>query len=241
MSIRALSIDFWNTLVMAGVNGPARHSERLRFLSDISRTHNAALTDQEIESSLLGVISRFDEAWKAKHRTPQTWELVNELWESLKIDVSDEERDATIRLFQEGILHYPPALADGVAEMIPWAASRFRLGIISDTMFSPGRVIRRLLSDYGIGDCFEAFVFSDETGFSKPDARAFALAASQFGAKTEEMAHIGDLRRTDIAGAQDSGAMGILFTGIHADEGEGPVPRHTLANWAELPTLLGTL
>jgi len=237
MSIQALTIDFWNTLVVARTNGRSRHAERLRFLSGIAQNYSGRCREDEIEQSLQDVILHFDATWKAQHRTPQTSEIVQCLWDELDIKVTPDEHAATVQIFQEGILHHPPALVEGVSEILLWASKHFRIGIISDTMFSPGRVIRRLLDDLGISKHFDAYVFSDETGYSKPDVRAFHSAAKQLGTTPNDMAHIGDLRRTDIAGAQNAGAMSILFTGVHSDEDGGPSPTHTLSDWLNLPDL----
>jgi FMN phosphatase YigB (HAD superfamily) len=57
------------------------------------------------------------------------------------------------------------------------------------------------------------------------------------GTITESIAHIGDLRRTDIAGARGTGAKAILFTGVHEDR-QGPDPDHHLAAWSHLPSIL---
>ena len=85
---------------------------------------------------------------------------------------------------------------------------------------------------------FEAFVFSDEVGFSKPDVRAFEQAGRALGAAAHEMAHIGDLRRTDVAGAQNAGLKAILFTGVHEDQHEAPVPDAVLPHWQTLPEVM---
>ncbi|WP_456426537.1 HAD family hydrolase [Rhodocaloribacter sp.] len=238
MPVQALSIDFWNTLVEARVNGRARQARRLRHLLSVAQAYRPETTAEEVTEAFTGVVRRFETVWKTRHCTPVTEELVRSLWKRLGVTVDPEAHAETVRLFQEGILHYPPALVEGAPEMLAWAAERYRLALISDTMFSPGRIIRRLLDAQGLLRHFDAFVFSDETGFSKPDVRAFERAALQLDATPETLAHIGDLRRTDVAGARRAGATAILFTGVHEDEGDGPEPDLILPHWRKLPDVL---
>ncbi len=237
MSVQALSIDFWNTLVVAHENGRARQIERMRHLLERAQTVRPETTPEDVKTAFTEAVRRFETTWKTRHRTPVTEELVRVIWDRLGITVDPEAHAETVRLFQEGILRHPPALVAGAAEMLAWAAERYPLALISDTMFSPGRVIRRLLDAQGLLRHFDAFVFSDETGFSKPDVRAFERAAHQLGTPREALAHIGDLRRTDVAGARQAGATAILFTGVHEDD-EGPEPHHILSDWRKLPHLL---
>ena len=83
-----------------------------------------------------------------------------------------------------------------------------------------------------------AFVFSDEAGFSKPDIRAFEQAGATLGMAKDEIVHIGDLRRTDIAGARNAGLKAVLFTGVREDSDETPEPHAVLSQWQALPEVL---
>ncbi|QXD16583.1 HAD family hydrolase [Rhodocaloribacter litoris] len=236
----ALTIDFWNTLVEAGVNGAARRQQRMTHLLATVHACRPGILPAHVEAAFNEAVRRFDQAWKHQHRTPCTEELVRDVWNLLDLQVPPDRHEDTVRVFQEGVLEHPPALVEGAAETLDRLAERYRLALISDTMFSPGRVLRRLLDRHGLLRYFDAFVFSDETSFSKPDVRAFHQAARQLNVSPGALLHIGDLRRTDVAGARQAGACAVLFTGVHTDEEEGPEPHHILTCWHELPDLLRT-
>ncbi|GIV62049.1 MAG: 2-haloalkanoic acid dehalogenase [Rhodothermaceae bacterium] len=236
---QALTVDFWNTLVVAQANGPARRARRLAHLQAVVARHQGtSVPEDRIEAALVATVRRFESIWKTRHQTPGADAIVRDLWPRLHVDVDEEEHRETVRIFEEGILEHPPALVEGAAQVLRRTAERYPLALISDTMFSPGRVIRQLLDRYELLPCFRAFVFSDETGFSKPDVRAFHRAAEALSVRPEALLHVGDLRRTDVAGALAAGARAVLFTGVHTDTEPAPEPHHVLTDWRDLPDLL---
>ena len=241
MAICALTLDFWNTIVVARANGARRQAQRLEHLLHIVRAYRPEATKETIREAYREAARRYDTMWKQQHRTPGASTLIYSIWETLELAVEESHHVETVTLFEDGLLFGPPDLADGLESALAWAAARYRLGIISDTMFSPGRVIRRLLQRRGLLQYFDAFVFSDEMGFSKPDVRAFEQASAALGAAAHEMAHIGDLRRTDVAGAQNAGLKAILYTGVREDSDEAPAPDALLAHWHALPEVMEQL
>ncbi len=241
MPVRALTIDFWNTMVVARTNGLLRQQQRLGHLFEAARACRPDVTEADVEAAYRAAALRYDDAWRGHQSTPTTSEMVGCIWEALAIDVAAPRHAEAVRVFEEGLLFGPPDFAEGLEGALAWAAERYRLGIISDTMFSPGRVIRRLLERRGVLRYFDAFVFSDETGFFKPDVRAFERAGAALDAAPADLAHIGDLRRTDVAGARQAGARAILFTGVRDDEDTAPAPDAVLAHWHALPDVLARL
>ena len=241
MAVRALTIDFWNTMVVARTNGRRRQSQRLDYLLDVVQAHRPEASEETVREAYRAAAQRWDTAWKQQQAMPTASALVRSIWEMLDLDVKEAQHRETVRVVEEGVLFGPPDFAEGLEEALAWAASRYRLGIISDTMFSPGRVIRRLLERRTVLHYFDAFIFSDETGFSKPDVRAFEQAGAALGIAPSDMAHIGDLRRTDVAGAQNAGLKAVLFTGVHEDSDAAPTPDVVLAHWHALPEVLEQL
>ena len=241
MAVRALTIDFWNTMVVARTNGRRRQSQRLDYLLGVVQARRPKATEETVREAYRAAARRWDTAWKQQNAMPTASELVRSIWEVLDLDVEEAQHREAVRVIEEGVLFGPPDFAEGLEDALAWAASRYRLGIISDTMFSPGRVIRRLLDRRSVLHYFDAFIFSDETGFSKPDVRAFEQAGTALGVAVSDMAHIGDLRRTDVAGAQTAGLKAILFTGVHEDTDAAPAPDATLTHWRTLPDVLAQL
>ena len=241
MPIRALTIDFWNTIVVARTGGRQRQEQRMQHLLRVVRRARPNAPEDLVTDAYRTAIDRFDHSWREQQQTPQTSDLVAVIWETLGIDVGDADHRETVRVFEEGLLHGAPDFAEGLENALTWAARHYPLGIISDTMFSPGRVIRQLLDERGVRQHFQSFVFSDETGFSKPDVRAFEQAAAALGVAPSELAHIGDLRRTDVAGARSANAGAILFTGVRTDDDPAPDPDVILSCWRDLPDVLAQL
>jgi FMN phosphatase YigB (HAD superfamily) len=97
-----------------------------------------------------------------------------------------------------------------------------RRALICDTGFSPGRVVRRLLDRVGLLEHLEVTVFSDEIGVPKPHPRAFTKALEALSVSREGAVHIGDLRRSDVAGAMASGMGTIRITAHHDDSDDAP-------------------
>lgn len=228
-------------MVVAHSNGRRRHQHRLDHMLGLVQPYRPAATNDDIKAGIRAAVQRYETQWKQKHVTPSTSELVTCIWQELDLSVEEDEHAETVRIFEEGLLEGPPDFAEGLEEVLEWAADRYRLGVISDTMFSPGRVIRQLLDQRGVLGHFDTFVFSDETGFAKPDVRAFEQAHTAFQVAPHEVAHIGDLRRTDVAGAQKAGLTAVLFTGVHNDEEDVPAPDAVLTHWQDLPGLLAKL
>jgi len=109
-------------------------------------------------------------------------------------------------------LRFRPDLVPGVAEAIDSLKGRFTLVVVSDAIFTPGRILREILHGYGLRDHFSEFVFSDEIGCSKPHPRVFTRAAELARCEVAEIVHIGDREHNDIAGAKDAGARAVLLT-----------------------------
>jgi putative hydrolase of the HAD superfamily len=96
-----------------------------------------------------------------------------------------------------------------------------RIGIVCDVGFSGGALLRDLLAREGLLEHFHGWSFSDETGHYKPAPQAFEAALDSLGARPEEAMHVGDLRRTDIAGAAALGMGTVRYRGMHDDSEEG--------------------
>jgi len=107
-----------------------------------------------------------------------------------------------------------PRLVAGVREALEGLQGRYKLAVISDAIFSPGRALQELLQGEDLLGFFDALVFSDEAGCSKPDRRVFEIAAEKLGVPVPHLVHIGDRDHNDVKGAQAAGARAILFTAV---------------------------
>jgi FMN phosphatase YigB (HAD superfamily) len=91
-------------------------------------------------------------------------------------------------------------------------------------------------------DYFDAATFSDEVGCFKPDPRMFRDALRKLdSAPTHDVAHVGDGRRTDVAGALAMGVLAVRFAGVYDDQNdnEGPSGDLVVRSYPELASAVG--
>ncbi|MEZ0289671.1 MAG: HAD family hydrolase [Sulfolobales archaeon] len=87
---------------------------------------------------------------------------------------------------------------------------RYLLSVVGNVMFWPGMVTRYILHLNNLLDLFDLTVFSDETGYMKPEREIFKYIAERLGVRLDEIVHIGDSIEHDLVGAVRSGLGAIL-------------------------------
>ena len=118
---------------------------------------------------------------------------------------------------------------------------RYALAVVSDAIFSPGRALRDLLKNHDLLGYFDAFVFSDEVGCSKPQAPMFRIAAEALGIDLSEIVHIGDRDQNDVKGPQALGARAVLFTAVK-DRGKDTTTADAVCEkYEDLPGIIASL
>ncbi len=214
MNKKMVSVDFWNTLVKADSNADKRAQARMNAVRDLARYHGMKLTDEAIRHSREQLSRAFDEEWFGRQRTQTTEYLAREMIRLLAIPASPKEIDELADFFRESLFLGPPEPAEGIKEALETLSNYYHLSIISDTMFSPGSVIRKYLDHLEVLSFFDAFAFSDELGVSKPHSKAYETVLNATGARPERSWHVGDMLKTDIKGARAVGMKCILYTGF---------------------------
>jgi putative hydrolase of the HAD superfamily len=215
MPIHAVTIDFWNTLYDSS-GGEGRDTERARVVLHHAERLGAPVSIDSLKAAQKAAWEHFNQVWRAEHRTPPTRTMVEFYWHELGVDADTEAIDEVTRIFSEGVLNHPPALLPHVAEALEELIRGLgvkHVALISDTAFSPGRVLRQIMERDGIARYFNVFSFSDETGVSKPNPLAYRTALAGADCELSASVHIGDIERTDVAGAKALGMKAILFAG----------------------------
>jgi HAD superfamily hydrolase (TIGR01549 family) len=222
--IQAVTYDCWGTMLRDKDPEGAmdiRLSALNRFLD---------LDEDAARSLLKEAWAKHDEAWK-QVETFGPGRMAAYCLETNGIEDDDSIRELS-KAFEEASLEGGVEAADGVVDaMTKLRAEGIRIGVICDTGFSSGRVVRSLLEEQGIAELVDVFCFSDEIGVPKPGNEIFAKALAELGVRPPEAIHIGDLKRTDIAGAHDVGMHAIRYRGVHDDktdatEAECVIDRH---------------
>jgi FMN phosphatase YigB (HAD superfamily) len=133
-------------------------------------------------------------------------------------------------------------LLDGVADTLAALSERgIPLGIICDVGFTPSPVLLRHLERHGLLRYFDHWSFSDEVGVYKPDPKIFEHALAGLGGPDpSRCVHVGDRRRTDVAGAQALGMRAVRITAVFDDEPDpGPDGDIVISSYKELLPALG--
>jgi putative hydrolase of the HAD superfamily len=153
---------------------------------------------------------------------------------TLGVTLAVEAQARLLAQLEEDILDREVCAIDGARDLLAGLrAAGVRTALICDTGFTPGRVLRSLLARLGLLQHLEVAIFSDEIGVPKPHPRAFESALSALGTAAAGAVHVGDLRRSDVAGARAAGMTSVRFRGHHDDGGEGLSPSGGVIGCAE--------
>jgi putative hydrolase of the HAD superfamily len=232
----AITFDFWNTLVVARVEDmrDRRADAWLGLLEGAGFAHDR----QNIERAMESAFEAYQVAWEANEQFSAV-DAVDHALGELGLAAPPDLREELIGTLVHGDVH---------AELTPNAArtlrvlkdAGMRLGIICDVGFSPSPRLRAHLEHHGVLELFDHWSFSDEVGYYKPSAEIFRHALTGLGVEDPSaVAHVGDLRRTDIAGARAFGVTAVRYAGIFDDPSDGEEGHHVITDHAELPAVLG--
>ncbi len=223
--IKAVTFDLWDTVLLDDSDEPKRAAQGLPPKREARRqlVHEALERQRMSDGTSGGSIDRrrvdlaydttdaaFHRVWYGQNVTWTVRERLSVLLEGLGRQLPDDEFAELVRRHEEMELEIKPDLLPHVQKALESLRGRYKLGVISDAIFSPGRVLREILKSYGLYDSFDHLVFSDEAGCSKPAAGMFAAAARGLGVDVDEIVHIGDREPKDVAGARSLGARAIL-------------------------------
>lgn len=235
--IKVISLDFWNTIVDTS-NSETRRQLRLNRFYDLCRIYRPEIVKKDIENAIKNSIFWFETIWENEHRTVLSEDIINYILNELNFIPSEKDFDLTKRIFECGVLEAEPELAPEIETALAKLSSKFQIGIISDTHFSPGKVLRQLLEQKNMLHYFSAYSFSDEQGVSKPHPKMYQNIMSELGCGPQEMIHIGDMNRTDISGAKNLGISSILYTGINSQDSNTFTADFEANSWSEIEAIL---
>ena len=214
--IQAVTFDFWNTIarVPSGTMSEARRRAVVAACEECGVEVEAELLARSLEE----VGQTWESSWAAgRHLHPR--EAAETLVRALRVEGAAEElvAEAFLGAGREAELEFSP----GIGETLEALTDRgVRLGIVCDVGFTRGELLRELLADEGLLVRFDGWAFSDEVGHYKPSPQIFEAALGALGARPEEAMHVGDLRRTDVAGAAAFGMRTVRYRGMHDDPDE---------------------
>lgn len=230
--IRAVTYDCWGTL-LKDHNWEGAYEHRVSALNRF-----LDLTDEEARALMDEAWAKHDEAWK-QVETFGPGRMAAYCLEARGIFDDDAISELTREFEEASMKHGIDAVEGAIDTLTALKNANIRLGLVCDTGFTPGRVVRGLLEENGLLEHLEVLCFSDEVGVPKPGADIFAKALAELGAQPPEAVHVGDLRRTDIAGAHDIGMHAVRFRGVQDDKSDAPEARIVIDKHEQLLEVLG--
>jgi FMN phosphatase YigB (HAD superfamily) len=223
--LRAVTFDFWNTI--ARVPTGAMTEARRRAVLAACESGGAEVEPKLVAAALEEVGTRWERAWgEGVHLHPD--ESAAMLVRALGVEEAAGELvvEAFLGAGREVELELAPDIRPALAAL---RERDIRIGIVCDVGFSGGALLRDLLAGEGLLGHFHGWGFSDEVGHYKPAPQPFEAALAALGARAEEAMHVGDLRRTDIAGAAALGMRTARYRGLNEEVEQG---------WAEADVVI---
>lgn len=222
-TVEAVTFDVWGTLLV-DADPAATFSTCVRLAARHGR-------DEALARAAL------DTAWRRHYtswnegRASGVFELADE---TLRLLGTRNERASAdlAAAFASETLEAEIHAVEGARETLRFLCDRgLRLGLVCDTGFATGAVVRQLLDREGLGEWLEVQIYSDEWGVPKPHPRVFYAAIARLDVSAERAVHVGDLLRTDVAGAREVGMGTIRITAAYDDPAHLPeadlvVPSH---------------
>ncbi len=213
--VRAVTFDYWNTLCRVDSSRTARR--RKEAWHAVARDRRIDVADEVLDAVLDHVSARHHEGWLANeqytaaHALAAAEELLAEV---LGPGDAGALADAWLAASAAAEVTLTPHCAEVLDALV---ARGVRLGIVCDVGLSPSVLLRGFLDAHGVLDRFAHWSFSDDVGVYKPHPAIFAHALDGLGVGAHEAVHIGDLRRTDVAGARAVGMTAVRYSGVADD------------------------
>ena len=184
----AVTFDYWQTLVSER-RGEMRAMQIDRWLTTL-----AAAGQPRTEVDLTGAFAAnwevFEERWRTNAGPWGAAASVGFVSEHLGLEMNDDLRAALIENFRivgrTAELHPAPGVR-ACLEALKGAGCV--LGIVCDVGLTDSPTLRARLDGFGLLDFFDAWSFSDETGWFKPAAEAFRPALEGLGVPADAMPH----------------------------------------------------
>jgi putative hydrolase of the HAD superfamily len=246
VTVRAVTVDCWGTLLFEPPASDDRHKPR-------------RLADFETILGGAGVMAGA-EALERAYRDSAAF--LAQLWQQNRdVPVEDHVRAILVGLdpglprcltgavFRDLVEAYarpallaPPAVDTAArAALTALAEQGYRLALVSNTMRTPGRVLRELLRQYGLLACFSHLTFSDECGVRKPEPAIYHRTLRAVGVEPTEAIHVGDDPVLDVVGARAAGMRVIQVTTSRSPWPGRRRPHATIRDLAGLPEAVAHL
>jgi putative hydrolase of the HAD superfamily len=243
--VKALTFDFWGTLLLDSPSADERYrQQRLSGLHAVLSAMGVRVTLEQLERAYASSGRELQRRWRAQ-RDISVDKAVEAILRSVNPSLPEALGPAAlgelVRVYSTPPLAVPPTFDPGAPDTLRELRLRgLSLGIVSNTMRTPGGVLRKILERRGLLEHFSAITFSDECGIRKPDPAIFRLTLERLGVVPEEAVHVGDDPVLDVEGAR-AARMRVIQMAIEGCEPATVSPDAVIERLAELPKALDAL
>jgi HAD superfamily hydrolase (TIGR01509 family) len=234
-------VDFWGTLLLDPPSSDNRYKRRRmadfeNILAGLGVKVTAVALERAYEDST-GFLGRL---WAQNKDVPVTEHvraILAAVDPQLPGHLPDEAMTALVDAYARPALLVPPALDEGARPALAQLRARgVTLALLSNTMRTPGVVLRKLLEGYGAHT-----TFSDEVGIRKPDPAIFALTLRALQVDPAAAVHVGDDPILDVLGARRAGLRVVQVTSASLKALGAQRPDAVIPSLATLPDAIAGL
>jgi putative hydrolase of the HAD superfamily len=247
VKVRTVTVDFWGTLVLESPGSDDRYQgPRLNAMRLILRDNGLHFTPAQLTRAYEDSAEFLRKIWSERRDVgvvEHVTTILRSLDETLPVRIATDVMAALVDAYARPLLLVLPTADPGArAALMHLREAGMALVIVSNTMRTPGVILRQVLTRLHLLDCFHETFFSDELGVRKPDPAIFMTALRAVGGEPGTAVHVGDDPILDVQGARAAGLRSIQIVGTGG--GVAPAaerPDRAIAGFEELPAAIAAL
>jgi putative hydrolase of the HAD superfamily len=163
--------------------------------------------------------------------------LLRESFAAIGFDLPDDVIDHIVLLDHSAYSNSITVDPEVIQTLEELKSAGLRMGLVSNITLRPN-LMREDLLRYGLDRFLDAWVFSSEVGWRKPDPRIFREALDRLKADPGETVFVGDRLYDDVSGAQAVGMRAVQTRQFRQEADPDFHPDAVIDHISELPELL---
>ena len=197
--IRVVCLDFWHTLYENMPQNPKKEY--------IYRLIYDAFHQKVSINSIMGCIDNFEKTFN-DNKQYSNLERIAYIEKQFHLYISEDNKIQLDKAISDAVIKYPPIMDTTVMDFLDFLKySNYIICLVSDTNYSYGNSIRKIMENDGVLCYFDCLIFSDETKLRKPDPKIFKYISQKFNVLPSQCLFIGDSEKKDIIGPHNEGFL----------------------------------
>jgi putative hydrolase of the HAD superfamily len=213
--IRHVSFDLWMTLIRSHPSFKTKRAALFRSFFSLESYAPEKVEAVFRETDVL--INKMNEITGRNVHTFEMYLLCLHLLSTDIKSVHPDKLEEFYSLSEALFFQYPPLqlYEDTTQLLTALQAQGISTNLLSNTGFIQGRTLRKLMAEWGWDALFAFQLYSDETGYSKPDVQMFSRLLENAALLHTDLVpaqiwHLGDNQVADVEGAQRMGIHATL-------------------------------